>query len=344
MPITIIGYLAGNQGFNDGQSVKTRTLCCALSKLGITINSIDTYYVKRKPLGFLWRLGSSLFCSRKYIVLVSSNGRKFLFPILYVFAKIFKKQIYHDVIGGRLADEVQSAPYMKRFLNAFCGNWVESRLLEKQLRELGVTNATYVPNFKLISPLSSSELPAKPNMPLRFCTFSRVVQEKGISDAIEALAQLNGEKIVATLDIYGSIAMEYQQEFETLCSRYQHFCTYVGVIDADKSIATLKNYDMLLFPTYWPGEGMPGTIIDALCAGLPVLARHWTYCDEMITHLKTGLVYDSDKPEKLTDWLNYAVTHPQEVYAMKSACLSAGAAYTAQAVVPQIVALLQGGK
>lgn len=337
MNVTILGHFGGNKTFNDGQTVKTRTLYHALLSEGVVVYPLDTYDLKRHPLRFVWRFWSSLFSYKKYIVLLSANGRKFLFPVLYALAKYMNKQIYHDSVGGRLADEAAQNIRFKKQISAFAANWVESRLLEKRLREQGVTNAVYVPNFKLILPLDAPELPAMPNSPLRFCTFSRVMKEKGITDAILALAKLNEQTIKATLTVYGPVAPEYKTEFEQLCQKYDKFCTYGGVISPNDSVAVLKNYDMLLFPTRYFREGMPGTMIDAFCAGLPILARRWKYCDEMITHLQTGLVYDFDKPQELKIWLNFAITHPQEIYAMRTACLAAGKVYTKEEVLPQIL-------
>jgi glycosyltransferase involved in cell wall biosynthesis len=268
---------------------------------------------------------------------------KMYFPLLYWSHKILRTQVFHYVIGGTLASEVQAHPKWKKYISAFEGNWVESRLVVEKLRAQGVNNACYVPNFKQLSPLREEEL-SPVHTPMRFCTFSRVMKEKGISDAINALATVNREETVATLTVYGPVAKEYEEEFGALCKRYASFCTYGGVIDAEKSVSVLKNYDLLLFPTYWYGEGMPGTMIDAFCAGLPIVARWWPYCDEMITHLQTGFVYPFDRPEQLEQWVRYALSHPQEVYAMKKACLAAGASYTQACVLPQILALLQEKK
>lgn len=343
MKIAIIGHFGGKKQFSDGQTVKTRTLYHALADEGLSICPIDTYDFKCNLLRFIWQFCKSMVSCKKYIVLLSENGRRKLFPVLYILIKLFRKQVYHDAIGGRLADEVQNKSHFKRYVSAFSGNWVESHLLEKRLQEQGVKNALYLPNFKQITPLTQNQLPPAANKPMRFCTFSRVMREKGVGDAINALAQLNkGKNTTAVLDIYGPIDPAFAAEFERLLATHQSFCNYKGIVPADESVNVLKNYDMLLFPTYWKGEGMPGTIIDAFCAGVPILARWWTYCDEMIAHQKTGWVYDFDKPEKLGTWLAYAVAHPQEIYAMKKDCLTAGKAYTAKTVVPDILELLEG--
>lgn len=342
MKVAILGHFGRNQTFNDGQTVKTRTLARALSSADVDVYPLDTYDLKHHPLRFIWRFGESLFLCKKYIVLLSVNGRKMLFPVLYALVKIFNKQIYHDSIGGRLADETAQNVRFKKQISVFAANWVESRLIVEKLQAQGISNAVYLPNFKQIDPLKEEELPMKANSPLRFCTFSRVMKEKGITDAIVALAKLNEKNIKATLMVYGAVSTAYQAEFDQLCSTHKSFCTYGGVIDANESVSVLKNYDMLLFPTHYFREGMPGTMIDAFCAGLPILARQWKYCDEMITHHKTGLVYDFDKPQELKTWLEYAMKHPQEIYEMRKNCLVAGRAYTEKTVLPLILALLEG--
>lgn len=343
MTITIIGHFGGTKQFNDGQTVKTLSVYNALFSAGIKIYKVDTYYVKHNPIYFLWQLFISLFKSKKYIVLLSSNGRKILFPVLYFFSKILQKQIYHYAIGGRLADEVMQKPNFKRYVKSFENNWIESKIIVENLKKQQINNVVYVPNFKNIKPLSIDKLSNNLHKPIKFCTFSRVMKEKGIVDAIEALEEINLSKGIqmAILDIYGPIDSSFKYIFEELLKKHNSFCQYKGIIPSDNSIETLKEYDALLFPTYWKGEGFPGTIIDALCAGLPVIARKWKYCEEILTHLKTGLIYDFDKPEKLIECIQYVIDNSQQICDMKKNCIQEAEKYTANTCVPIILKKLQ---
>ena len=345
MTISIIGHFGGNKQFNDGQTVKTLNINNGLLSVGIKIYKIDTYYVKHNPIFFLCRLFVSLFKCKKYIVLLSANGRKILFPVLYFFSKILKKQIYHDSIGGRVADEVIQNSNTKKYVKAFESNWVESKIIVEKLKKQQVENVVYIPNFKDIKPLSVEKLSNNLHEPIKFCTFSRVMKEKGIADAINALKQINLNKNtpIAILDIYGPIETSFKFDFEELLKKHNNFCHYKGIIPADKSVEILKEYDLLLFPTYWIGEGFPGTIIDALCAGLPVIARNWKYCEEILTHLKTGLIYDFDKPEKLVDCIKYVIDNSQQICDMKINCLSEAKQYTVDVCLPIILEKLQIG-
>lgn len=339
MGICIIGHFGGGRTFNDGQTIKTRTIYEALKAHNIAdVDRVDTYYVKRNPLRFLYQLVSSAIRDKKYIVLLSSNGRRVLFPVLSWMSRVLQKDIYHYVIGGRLAKQARDNERWRRYISSFQGNWVESTLLVDQLQAIGVKNAVYIPNFKNLRILSREELPADYSEPFRLCTFSRVIPEKGIEDAVRAVRSINGKagSPRVTLDIYGPVPGEYAERFRELLEQSRD-CRYRGTVEPNKSVEALKDYYALLFPTYWPGEGLPGTIIDALSAGLPVIAREWTYCGEILTHMETGYIYGSDQPEKLEDTIVYAVTHVKETAAMKPACLRKAVQFSEPYVLKRIL-------
>ena len=50
-------------------------------------------------------------------------------------------------------------------------------------------------------------------------------------------------------------------------------------------------------------EGMPGTIIDSMFAGTPVIATKWNACEEIIEQGVNGYYY-SGGPEQLLDVLS----------------------------------------
>ena len=347
MRIGVIGHFGGKEHFNDGQTIKTVALYEALLRSqaeSVSIDKVDTYFIKKNPILFLCELLVAFIRDRKFVVLLSKKGRTVLFPLLFVMATVFKKEIYHYGIGGRLAREVQAKPLWKRYVTSFKGNWLESRSLAEQLNNLGIQNAIYLPNFKRLTILDSDDLRANDDKPFRFCMFSRVMFEKGVEDAIDAVKRINELHGVGTaiLDIYGQIDPGYQQRFDECIKAAQEFCKYGGVIPAEKSVEVLKDYFMLIFPTHWRHEGIPGTIIDALSAGVPVIARRWQYCDEMLEDKITGYIYPFDKPEQLFETVLYAVKHVDETTKMKVACLEKSKEYHEEVVVSQIWQQIDG--
>jgi glycosyltransferase involved in cell wall biosynthesis len=117
--------------------------------------------------------------------------------------------------------------------------------------------------------------------------------------------------------------------------------TYCGVADPDESVDILKQYYGLLFPTTYFGEGFPGTLIDAFSSGLPVIATDWHCNGEIITHGKTGFLYPPEQPEQLKTWIEYAVTNPDQFYAMGVSCLEDIAQYSVETAMETVNAEIE---
>lgn len=289
--VLIIGHFAQGQNMCDGQTVKTLTLYEELKKKSSwTINIVDTY-MKKNPIRLLFTSLKAILTHKQIIVLLSGNGMSFYFPLLYFFTKVFKKEIYHDVIGGNLDQYVKDNPKFKKYLNSFEVNWVETHLLKKKLEDVGVTNCVVIPNFKRL-PITQIEVAYHPLF--KFVLFSRVMKEKGVEEAIEAVQLINLKNKVCQLDIYGPIDEQYKERFDFVMKHAPEEVSYKGVVNFNESVSTLKHYDALLFPTTWKGEGFPGTLIDAFSSGLPVIASRWASNEEIVVHGQNGWLYPKE--------------------------------------------------
>lgn len=338
--LCFIGHFGGDESFREGQTIKTQNIAEVLNSADcFRVKYVDTYYYKRNILKFCWQLVAGLFSCKRVILCVSAGGRSVFFPLLYWCAKLFKKKIYHFLIGGRLAEEAEEKTNWKKYISAFSVNWVESHLIADRLNAIGVTNAEYLPNFKNLPVLSDDVLACSLGDVKTFCMFCRITEEKGVTEAIESVASINQKygRVAAKLDLYGPVAPAYEEKLNLLLAEHSDCILYRGVTEPESSVDVLRNYEMLLFPTQRFREGIPGTIIDALCSGVPVIARKWKYCHEMLSHGYNGFWYEFDQPEKLVYWLEYAMEHPEEVYEMKKNCLSSADQYRTENVAPIIL-------
>lgn len=335
--IAIIGHFAEGADLRDGQTVKTRILYDELNKTELfDIQKVDTYLKRTAPVKLLFKSLRTLIGVRDIIVLLSGNGMNFYFPILHFFAKVFRTRVYHDVIGGNLHKYAEASPKFCRFLRSFRVNWVETALLKDCLEKLGVTNTEVIPNFKRLDPVSEDGLSVSLR-PLKLCTFSRILPEKGIEIAISAVGGLNAEGRECLLDIYGDPDPGYSERFNEIMSSAHRSIRFCGSVPYDKSVETISGYDALLFPTYWEGEGFPGTIVDAFSAGLPVLASDHGSDPEIVTDGETGLIY----PEKDEKALKNAITRiwemsAEELIRMKKNCVRASEKYSPERYVKLI--------
>lgn len=67
-------------------------------------------------------------------------------------------------------------------------------------------------------------------------------------------------------------------------------------------LAFLKGFDLFVLPSRT--EGTPRCLMEAMAAGVPVAASDIPGCRALISHGETGLLFDVDQPEQLSDALH----------------------------------------
>ena len=329
----------------DGQTIKTRILIQELKTCfpDYEIPVAETCDYKKHPLRLLKQDFCCMRDSELVIILLSRNGMRVIFPIVNLLNKFYHKPILHDCIGCSLDELVDKYKSLKRQLNCFDVNWVESRELKKRLDARGVRNVEFLPNFKRLNLISEEEIAHYNNPVFEFCTFSRVMREKGIGEAAQAIIDINREAghICATLDVYGPFEDGYETELQQLIDVSDGAVSYKGITAYNESTQILKHYYMLLFPTYFMGEGVPGTLIDAFSAALPVIASDWHCNNEIIEHGKTGYLFDLNQPWMLKELIKTAIQNPDRICRMRKQCLKEAESYSAECVMQTICARIR---
>jgi glycosyltransferase involved in cell wall biosynthesis len=111
-------------------------------------------------------------------------------------------------------------------------------------------------------------------------------------------------------------------------------------VDASKSTEILREYDALLFPTRFPTEGLPGTLIDGYSAGLPVISARWQSFSDFVDEGKTGIGYAQFDYNELVRTLRVVKENPSMLINMKEMCLEKAREYSADTVSHQILSLI----
>lgn len=334
--IGICGHFGNGKTLLNGQTVKTKVLTDEIvNQIGQKkILTLDTHNWSKNPIGLL--ISSLLLIQRcsHIIILPAKRGVKIFVPLFLLLNKIFNRKLHYVVIGGWLPEMLHVNPKLTEQLKGFNGIYVETYTMIQALNVLGLNNVYYLPNVKPLIVLSKDELIYPKETPYNLCTFSRVMQEKGIEDAIEAVKKINSERntILYTLDIYGQIDKAYEERFQQLKKEFPNSISYKGLVHFDKSTEIIKNYFALLFPTYYEGEGFPGTVLDAFSSGIPVIATNWKYNSEVIHHGKVGFIYECGR-NNLALMLNKILENPDSILEMKNNCLLEAKKYDTKTVV-----------
>ena len=328
MKILLLGAFSFDKLDVGGQPVKTRELYNSLvDKLGRkSVKCIETVGWKKNKIKIVFSVIKSFFASDCVIMLPAQNGVLKLSNLLTILRRFRKKtKLFYDVIGGWLPDLLKCNFKVKKNLSKFNGIWVETDSMKKSLNDLELNNVTVVPNFR--NERVCLRIDFQDTTPHKLCIFSRIMKEKGIDLAIKAVASTNLEYgTIFTLDIYGPIDESYYQDFYKAINS-NPFINYCGVKKPEESKILLSKYFALLFPTYYPGEGMAGTIIDAFFAGCPVIASDWKYNKEIVND-KVGLIFSPINAESLKSSLLKTIQNPDGWLAKRNNCLMEAAKYT----------------
>ena len=330
--VCVIGHFGFDDNLLNGQTVKTKTVTSELERKFSKneIIKIDTHGgIKRFPMIF-FEVIINFVNSQNIIIYPAQNGLKIFAPMCVILKRLFNKKIHYVVIGGWLTTYLKDHKSVQKALRLFDAIYVETSTMKLNLERSGFSNIILLPNFKDLDILQKGDLIHEVDEPYRFCTFSRVMQEKGIEEAIGAVERINNEKgyIVCKLDIYGQIDEGQMLWFQNLKREFPKYISYKGVVPYDKSVETVKSYYAVLFPTKFYTEGIPGTILDAYAAGVPVVCSKWESYYDVVDDEETGWGYEFSDTEGLYNTLMRIVELKNEKYfEMKMACLNKAERY-----------------
>lgn len=108
----------------------------------------------------------------------------------------------------------------------------------------------------------------------KFISVGWVCEAKGAKESIVAIEKC---KLQVSVDFYGPLWDMSVEDFSGLKR-----CCYKGIIPVGETVTVMAEYDALLFPTHWSGEGYPGVILEAFQAGIPVVTSNWRSIPEIV--------------------------------------------------------------
>lgn len=339
--ISVIGFFGGAQNVSDGQGVKTKIVTEELEKAfgADNVKRVDTYNWKKNPLKLFLNFVRAVWSSENVMLLTAEGGLK-VFPALLQIANIGGRvKLHYYVVGGwlgRFLDQNKnSTPILKRFDAIY----VELPAMFRDLEERGFKNAVLVNKFRRMNIADEACIDKTPREPFKLCFFSRVMKEKGIEECIEAvkLANEKANRVKFSLDIYGAVNPLYRETFENAMKSFPDYIKYGGIVDFQHSTDVLKGYFAMLFPTFYPNEGYPNTVVDSYAAGLPVIATRWNYNEDIIRENEDGIFVDVGNVEQLADAMELLAGDLEHYQAMRKNCLARCEEYLPENAMREVI-------
>ena len=319
--LILIGGIHLNHKPTCGETMKNQLFLKRFNELFEKVIPVDTFQWQKHPWCLVRLFSVLLFHPKAKVIISGSGASRFLINFLYKFP--INKNAYFWVVGGDLPIAVRNGKYNVNALNNLVYIPVQGQSMVTDLNGLGVKNAIFVPNSKPITYHPDITQHGQEQL-FRFVFLSRIHHEKGIREIAEAATKLdnigfNGKYII---DFYGAKDAEFAEEFERIL-KTNDALSYKGYLDltSDKGYDLLSTYDMMLFPTYWRGEGFPGVVLDANIAGVPIIASDWNLNTEVIDNNRTGIIIPTHDSEALFEAMKKVIAGEIDLYAMKNICV-----------------------
>lgn len=323
--VGIIGYFAKGKSKAGGQEAKTCSIDKAMKeKYGTdAVYNVDTTDWKRNPLSLMYGIFSMSMKCENIIMLPAHNSLKIFIPVFEALNRITHRKLFYSVVGGWLPEYLNNNITLQKKCKQIDGIFVETLSMQETLLEMGFRNVSVIPNFKYLEPMEALDVSISMDMPYKLCTFSRVMEEKGIEDIVDAVKHINNkfDKTIFELHIYGKIDDSYIARFEKLRESFPEYITYDGMVEPEQSVETIKDYFALVFPTHFYTEGVPGTLIDACMAGVPVVSALWGNHKDVFVENVTGWGYEFNNQNALLSVLERIIENPEEFCKLRKTTL-----------------------
>ena len=286
-----------------GATVKCELFCKMLKNVGIIANKIDIYEANRNKTKIIGILKTCIKAYKSNNPVVYCLDSKRL-RIMIFLQKMFKKSFTNTtvlVIGGIFHETVAEHPAFEKCMKRGNGIWVETEGMKENLLKRGFDNVEVFPNPK--SQIGNCyPQNAKKNKELKLVYFSQISREKGVEEIIKLVGLLsNKTEISYKLDFYGHIVPEVKDKFDEFINNSLNV-SYCGIFDSTKSSVykKLNEYDILLFPTRWKGEGVPGILVEAKMAGVAVIASPMNFNKEIVCeNMNEGFILEKEYPQEM---------------------------------------------
>jgi len=367
MKITIIGNKKApdNSPLADGGRLKTSLYFNKLIAEGFQVEFIELSNWRKRVFRLLIQIKQGISNSQVVIIMGGPNGCRPLIKICNFFNTKRKTRIIFIMLGiGTIDKKIKRLNEVQ--VNQFLKNGdtfkVKDRNMAKALSKLDLvvtqneilanfyekfyelTNVRVLNNFRDFKKRPAPRISNNINGGVKFVYFSRVNEEKGIFDLLEAVETLKTRtKSEFSLDIYGQLQLNSTQilKYESLLTEN---VKYLGILENDLVLNVLNQYDFMIFPTKYHGEGTPGSIIESFLAGLPVLTSSYSQAHLLVTHGQNGFIFQQNDVESLVrEMLKILDLDNQYMNNLKQNAYTTGSTYSYETNREMFLSYVTGG-
>jgi glycosyltransferase involved in cell wall biosynthesis len=248
----------------------------------------------------------------------ASTKRYFVYgAYLKFWCSVLNKPLQTRLFGSSIKETYQNSNIINRILIRYVLQSDQALIQTKGLLlffKNEISSKYNIKWFPTSRPLNSKIQEKNNSHTIKFIYVGHIRNEKGIDTLLDAIEILNEKNLNFSLDLYGSI---YDNRFKERFNKIENV-NFKGEVRHDKLLKALTQYDVMVFPTHYEGEGYPGTIIESLISGVPVITTQWKYIPELIRNNHNGILVPIRDSQKLADAMNKVITDTDYLEKLKN--------------------------
>lgn len=217
--------------------------------------------------------------------------------------------IAHYVMNAHPGYPPDLAPQSSLYRYITVSNWIREAL---QQQGYPVETAQTIYPGATFEEFYQAELPLRDR--LRIAYASLVMHYKGADVLVEALSLLHAAGVEFTATIAGgSLTPDFVQAlYEFVESEgLQEKIRFAGLLSRKELQQLYRTHNVWVLPSRFQEPFSIG-LIEAMVAGLTIVASNTGGSPEAVEHEKTGLIFESENPLDLADMLSFLPLHPAE--------------------------------
>ena len=241
----------------------------------------------------------------------------------------------HDYVENLLEAESERFPEIDSPYRRYCrkrqSERTEHRRQERQLADLIIANSSFTkqsyvaagcPDEKIrvvpcgappVCEAASQEDKKETLSHTSFLWAGTFSIRKGAHYLLQAWQKLNPGR-AAKLQVLGAMGLP-----DSLLKSLPDSISFSGTVPRSELYPIYQRSDALVFPTLCDGFGM--VVTEAFAHGLPVITTDRAGAADLVDHGVNGLIVPAGDADALTDALDWCISHPNELKAMKQAAL-----------------------
>jgi len=317
-----------------GPTIATEIILCSRFVRQFHVIHIDT--CDRRPLSNLGKLDfMNIYLSLKNYFfllekLLTSDGALVYIPIAqtsigflrdlpFVFlAKIFRKKVVLHLRGGYFRSFYdKSSQFMRVIIRSVLKNTDRLIVLGNSIKELfkgliSEERISVVPNGLDIEFNNKKDIEANSFIVLYLSNFAETKGYKEVLRSVNKVSQFNNKiKYIFA----GSWMNERDKHKFIRFIKEERMERYVHLVEdarKEEKLKLLSYADIFVFPTYYPYEGHPWVIVEAMAAGLPIITTDTGCIKESVVDGENGFIIPPNDSDSIAEKIIYLMKHPEE--------------------------------